>query len=436
MKILLINPVLIKKSFATLTIVEPIGLEYLASSLLDRHEVEIFDGLPTGIDPENIINTIEKFKPDVVGISVSFSMCIKTAKDMTDFIKNSFPDLPIVFGGNAATFTAEELIKHPSVDIIVMGEGEITFRELIDALEQKNYNWENIAGLCYKDKTGEIRINKRRTLVKDLDSIPFPAHSILKNKPEYKRTIITGRGCPHGCIYCSTSAFFGNYRKRSISNIMGEIELLFTSGFDYANNNIMFIDDNFTVDENRVKEFCKEISLLREKLGQKIFWTCNARIEDITENLLITMRDAGCETLLFGVESGSEDTLKFLKRNYTPDDVIRVTRMCKNLGIHTISAFIVGLPYETKEDLEKTYDLIRKIPDISGVCILTAFPGTPIYNDPDKYNLTIHPHLPEQDNLNQCAWVSTKYLTKEEVMEAYYKSIGICVSKGKKYSLM
>lgn len=443
MKILLINPVIIRKDFNFTIYVEPLGLEYLAAMLLDEHEVEILDGLPTGLTYEEIINTIKNFQPDIIGISVAYSICIKIAEELAEVIKKSFPDKLIVLGGNSATFNAEYLIKSPFIDIIVKGEGEITFKELVNKLKIKNYGLqikelESVAGLCYKTPNGDVKFTPKRQGIEDLDTLPFPAHSILKNKIYYERTIFSGRGCPYGCIYCSTSAFFGKYRKRSIESIIKEVETLFNPDLVYQTDNIIFIDDNFTIDIPRVKEFCKQITSLNEKLNldKKLTWGCNGRIENMTEDLLITLRDAGCNSLFLGVESGSSKTLNFLKRKYTPDDVIKVTTLCKQLGIHTITAFIIGLPFETQEDLDQTFYLIEKIPDMSGVCILTAFPGTPVFNEPQKYGLTIFPHLPEEDNLNQCAWVSTKFLTKEDVISAYYKAIGICIRKAKKFSLV
>jgi len=439
MKILLINPVIIKRDFNWVSNLEPLGLEYLAAMLLPEHEVEILDGLPAGLSYDEILNTIKNFQPQVIGISVGYSIGIKTAKDVADLIKKSFPDILIVLGGNAATFTAEYLLKHPSIDIIVLGEGEITFKELIEKWEVGSGKWElltGIPGLCYKTSDGKIKFTPKRALIDNLDVLPFPVHSILKNKIQYERTVLAGRGCPHNCIYCSTAAFFKKHRKRSVESIIKEIEYLFNPDLSYGTNRVVFIDDNFTVDKNRIKNLADKLLNLKEKLNlaDKILWEGTGHIEHITEDLLITMKTSGCTGIFFGIESGSEKMLKFLKRKYTPDDVIKVTTLCKKTGIQPITLFMVGLPYETKEDMEQTFSLIEKVPGNTGINIFTAFPGTPVFNNPKKYGLTILPHLPEEDNLNQNSYVCNEYYNTDEIMKAYYKALGLCIRKGKKFA--
>ena len=443
MKILLINPGIVESNFTFkpdfIVNLEPLGLEYLAGMLLAGHEIEILDGLGTGLTNEQIITTLGNFKPDIIGISLSYSKITKSAKEIAKIIKKHSPDLPVVFGGNAATFTAQDLIKEPYVDIIVLGEGEITFKELIKKWEEGSMKYEvgsgkcesqipnlksqisSIPGLCYKTSDGEIKLTPKRPLIEHLDSLALPAHSILKNKIYYKRTVSTTRGCPYNCIYCSASAFFKKYRERSISNVMKEIESLFNADYSYIIKGISFIDDIFTFNQNRVKELCWELSNLRDKLNLKenFSWECSTRMENITEDLLKTMKDAGCERILFGIESGSPKILKRLNRKYTPDDVITVTKLCKNLGISPVTSFILGLPYETKEDLDLTFSLISRKKGPTGLSILTAFPGTEIFNNPQKYDLTIFAHLPE-DAHHERAWIENNYLTREEITKAYY----------------
>ena len=469
MKILLINPVIIDKLFNIRIKSEPLGLEYVAAMLLPEHEVEILDGGPAPLTYDEIINTVKNFQPQVIGISVPYSITIKTAKNLAKAIKNIFPDVLIVLGGIAATFTAEYLIKDPYIDIIVIGEGELTFRELVGKYEVGSMKWEvgsgkyevgswkyevgsgkyevgsgkyrsqilhpksqisSIPGLCYKTPDNEIKFTPQRAIIKKLDTLPFPAHSILKNKIYYERTILAGRGCPYGCIYCSSSVFWSQYRKRSVESMISEVKTLLEPDLLYSNKRITFMDDNFTVDKARVEKFCAELLNLKEQ----ITWSCNGRMENINEDLLMTMQKAGCTGIFLGIESGSPKILNFLKRKYTPDDVIKFTTLCKKLGINTVTSFIVGLPYETQEDLEQTFSLIEKIPDTSGVFILTPFPGTPIFDNPEKFDLTILPHLPEEDNINQCVWITNKYLTREEILSAYYKGAGICIRKTKKFS--
>ena len=212
------------------------------------------------------------------------------------------------------------------------------------------------------------------------------------------------------------------------------METLFKPDALYNSEILTFIDDNFTADKTRIENLSKGLLNLKEKLDltKKFTYACMGNIEDITEDLLITMKNGGCIEIFFGIESGSEKILNFLKRNYTPDDVIRVVTLCKNMGIHTVTSFMLGLPYETKEDMEQTFSLIEKLPGNTGINIFTALPGTPVFNNAAKYNLTIAPHLPEEDDLEQFAYISNEYFTKEDVMNAYYKALGIHIRKSKR----
>ena len=432
MKILLINPIFTKRLFTRLlSNAEPLGLCYIAAMLTDKHEVEILDGAPKGLTYDEVSDNIRNFKPDIIGISLPYSLLIKQVKELALYVKNNFPDVKIVLGGNAATFTAENLISDDFIDVIVMGEGEFTFKELVDVFAKKDENLlERVNGICFKTKNNEIKFTPPREIEEDLDIIPFPARNLLKDKTLYERTIVPARGCPYGCIYCSTSKFFKKHRRRSIPNIMKEIESLYDNDLKYGTENVIFVDDIMTSDHERLNELCDAL----EKSNNKIVWGCYGRIENINKDILIRMREVGCNSIFFGIESGSPKILNLLKRKYTPDDVLKVTNWCKEIGIRTQSAFIIGLPYETKEDLALTFKLIEKIPDSYVFSIFTALPGTPVYNKPAMYGLKILPHPPEDDNFNQASWIDNGCLTPEEVMQAYYRAVGLGLQKGKKHS--
>ena len=427
MKILLINPVIRQIFKDQATDYEPLGLCSLAAMIIDKHEVQILDGSSKGLLYDEITDNIKNFKPDIIGISLPYSLLIKQVKELADYIKDNFPDIKIVLGGNVATFLAEDLIKNRAVDIIILGEGEITFKELVDVLSKKDDNLlEKINGICFKTKNNEVTFTPAREIIENLDILPLPSRNLLKNRTFYERTIITSRGCPYGCIYCSTSSFFKKYRTRSIPNIIKEIESLYCNNIKYGTENVTFVDDIMTLDQDRLENLCSALA----KLG--ISWNCSARIENMNESILMKMKESGCNGIFFGVESGSQRILKILKRSYTPDDVLRITNLCHKIGINTKSAFIIGLPYETKEDLDLTFKLIEKIPDTYIFSMFTALPGTPVYNDPDKFGLKILPHPPEKDNFNQYSWVFNGYIKTEDVMNAYCKTVGLSIQKNKK----
>ena len=426
MKILFINPIMVNKHSPTFIITEPLGLAYIAAMLTDD-EVAIIDGAVNGLKYSEIEDKIKKFKPDIVAISASFSVIIKESMLMASFIKTNFPDIKIVLGGPTATFLAEKLIKEDFVDFIIKGEGELAFKNLVEKLKNNEKDLNNIPGLYYKSKD-EIRDTGPHQVIQDLDSLPLPARHLMPDKSCYERAVITARGCPYGCIYCSSNAFFQKYRRRSVKNIIEEIGILYGPEYNYKNDNLLFIDDILTFDHNYVKELCAQL----DKLPEKRSWLCYGRIENITKDLLSTMKRSGCGKIFFGIESGSQRILDKLKRKYTPTDVLKTLNLCKELGIETDTGFIIGLPYETKEDIKLTFDLMEKTPETATVSMLTAFPGTEIFNNPQTYGLDILPHNQEEDNMDLYAWVSNGFLTREEIMEAHTKSIGINIRKCKK----
>ncbi|MDK2877112.1 MAG: anaerobic magnesium-protoporphyrin monomethyl ester cyclase [Archaeoglobaceae archaeon] len=245
-------------------------------------------------------------------------------------------------------------------------------------------------GVYYKEN-GKIIRNERRGFIEDLDSLPFPAYDLM---PLDKYTVlgerleqfpmITSRGCPFACRYCSSSLYMGHrFRARSARNVADEIEWLCE---EFEAKHIAFGDDTFTLNKKRVVDICTEI----KKRGLEITWSCSSRIDTITAELLKMMKSAGCVAIYYGIESASKRILDYYRKKISLEKAKEVVRATKKAGISAICSFILGAPMETKEEMKKTLKLALKLdPDYAQFSILTPYPGTEIYEEAKKENLLL-----------------------------------------------
>lgn len=415
MKIALINPPV--QSRYVHSIDEPLGILYLASQLRDNHDVIIIDSFTHKLTVEETIDLCIHVEADIVGLSTVFSTAYKTSKEICEGIKKLSPEIITIVGGNTATFMAEELALMPFIDYVVRGEADISFPSLIRSLESGK-DIETVKGISYS-KDDRILNNPSQPLVKNLDTLPFPARDLLPMSEDYPRAILSTRGCAYGCLYCSTSAFWGKgFRSRSIDNIMEEIYALSQDG---NLSFFSFADDCFTLVPKRAIEICGRIKDM--KLNST--WNCTGRIETIDDELLKALSSAGCKSIFFGIESGSEKVLEILNRKYTKEDVVKVYKLCIENGIKPYFSFIMGLPFENMEDIEETYKLINKLKGVeNGIHILTPFPGTPMVENPSNYGLEILPHSIEDIDLNTKSYIKTSELNPDEIERAFKKAIG------------
>ncbi len=368
-------------------------MAYIASYVRENsnHEVRILDALTLNYTQREIIKTIEDFEPDVVGISVHSTPSIYDAYDVARIVKEVDPDITIVTGGVHVTFTAEEVLQECSqIDIVARGEGEATMLDLLNHLE-KGESLRNTLGLSYRTNRGEIAENSTRPFIVDLDTIPFPAYDLLPME-KYRRgnhpfaTIITSRGCPYRCIFCSSSELAGRkWRARSSQNILEELKLL---RYEYNVTHIEFLDDVFTLDHKRVEETCKLI--WRERLD--IEWICSSRADTIVcyPQIAQSLRKGGCSTVYVGAESGSQRMLNTMKKGITIDQVKKAVKILKNAGLKVLASFVLGLPGETKEEAEKTIEFALELnPELVQFTICTPYPGTPLYREAKSRGLLL-----------------------------------------------
>ncbi|MFH1631214.1 MAG: radical SAM protein [Candidatus Aenigmatarchaeota archaeon] len=357
MKLILINP---RYPFYRGKDLFPIGLGYIAA-ISERCgcETKVLDmNVDTKID---LKHTVEQFKPDIVGITCT-SPVFDEVKKLTKQIK-LISSAKIIIGGVHATFRPDECLE--IADIVVRGEGEQTFEDILKGNKQ-----EDIAGISFKHD-GKIVHNPDREFMSDLDSIPSPAYHLFPMKKYRIHSAISSRGCPFSCIYCCSTNFWKNkVRYRSIDKFFDELKMLVDK---HGTRTLKIHDSTFTINKERVLEFCKR--MIETKLD--LFWSCETRPDTLDNEMLEKMKQAGCILLCIGVDSAAESVLKKANRNMKTENIEMIFKKANELGIRTRAYITFGLPSENRESVEETIDLLRKIrADQVMLSLATRYPGT------------------------------------------------------------
>ena len=387
--VVLINPYdenAVKNALGFIT--PPLNLMYLASSLeKESYSVKIIDDDLLQQGYENVAEQIKILNPMMVGVTAGTST-IKSALKYLEKIKDILPNVLTVIGGPHTTFMPYETLKGAKdLDVVVMGEGEETIVELADYMTKNNQDINDIKGIVYRDSNGKLKTTKKRPLINDLDSIPFPARHLVPFS-DYDATqdqtggIITSRGCVYNCNYCSSSLIMGKkFRSRSPDNVVDEIEELIDT---YHINDIGFMDDTFMLNKKRAGEIADEI----KARDLDISFVASSRVDRVDRDLLENLKSSGLSTIYYGVESGSQRILDLMKKGITLKNVEDAVKIAKDVNLDVLTSFILGYPGETEDDMNKTIDFSTKLDsDYCQYSILTPFPGTPIYNDLIEKNL-------------------------------------------------
>jgi radical SAM superfamily enzyme YgiQ (UPF0313 family)/SAM-dependent methyltransferase len=291
----------------------------------------------------------------------------------------------VVFGGIHPTVEPVKVMENSDIDFVIRGEGEETLLELVEAILYGKSDSAEIDGLVFRED-GTIKVNRARRLISDLDKLPFTARG-LNLYPELYTPgemghLITSRGCPFECTFCEAHQMWTRrVRFRKPENVVEEIKYLIN---EYHCRDIRFQDDSFTVNRKNIIELCQRI--ISE--GLHIDWTCLSRVDLIDDELLSLMKRAGCTKISFGIESGSQRIREGIKKGIDDHEIYKTLKLVRKNHIRFSCCFMVGLPSETKKDVEKSIAMIRKIkPDFTNVCTFTPYPGSPIYEDCLKRNL-------------------------------------------------
>jgi len=367
-KFLLINAIDITKKIQT--ILPPLGLGYLVSSLRDEFGS---DSIDFKIIDRDVEEAIKDYKPDIVGItsvSQNYNYAIEYAKAAKRY------RLPVLVGGTHITVLPTTLTK--DMDVAVIGEGESAIREIFAIFLKKKKLDKNdlkeLKGLAFWSGNKIIQTDRRKP-IEPMDSIPMPARDLMNI--EKCTHVFSSRGCPYRCTFCASSRFWNSTRFFSAKYVVSEIKYLYDN---FGVKEIDFWDDLFIVSKDRVKEI---ISLLRkEKLLGKISFGCNVRSNLIDESMAGLLNRMNVKRVSMGLESGNQRILNFLKgNNINIKNHKRAVRIFKKYGIEPSASFIIGSPNETREEVLETFKFIRdsKLRGFS-IYVLTPFPGTPMWD--------------------------------------------------------
>jgi len=412
MKILLIDPP-IRRFTGVASFFFPTSLAYLAAPLKNtNHKVLIYDvdrgdEVPNSLDFNNsynqmqryvnainesanpvwkeVTNTLLHYKPDLVGIT-AMTTKIASAMKIAELVKEYNSNCHVVMGGPHPTIGPDDILKSGSVDFICRNEGEESFHQLVDALDRKTSSdylqspspvINQIKGISFKEN-GRIIHNDNAMFIDDLDSIPYPARESLMNQRKYSSEdigmILTSRGCPYRCSYCFHPFGSNSVKYRSVDNILGEIEEIKKM---YGSYHFSFKDDSFTVKRSHVMELCE--ALIKNKTD--INWDCTTRVNLVDREMLKIMKIAGCNVIKVGVESGSKRILEDTNKGITHEQIRNAARLFNDLGIFWSAYFMIGLPQETEEDMQQTYEFMKEIdPFYAGLGVYNPFPETELFN--------------------------------------------------------
>lgn len=371
-KILLINP---PSEFTALSM--PMGLACIAAYLkakITDIDISVIDAWGENLEFEELEKRITQTQADIIGIYMTSPRYDETKKTC-EMSRRIHPKALIIVGGpHSSAVPAETLQEIPEINICAIGEGEITMYELV-----KGYPLPEINGIAYRDGN-EIKLTRPREFIKNLDELPFPARELFpiekyKAQPPFGRKMpwlfmVTSRGCPYQCAYCSKDVFKDSFRALSPKKVCDEIEELISK---YDAKEIYFSDDDFTLDMKRAEGICDEIM----RRGIKISWSCFTRVNLINELLLKKMKKAGCWIISYGVESGNQKILDNISKGIKIEQIISAFELTRKTGISTICSFMMGLPGETKETIRDTVNLVKRIkPTFIGCGVLIVYPGS------------------------------------------------------------
>ena len=363
------------------TYTPPLGLLHIAGFLKQsNHQPFILDLMAKGWNLDRGVRHILAQEPDAVGLSAMTINCLNANKVARE-LKSRGLTVPVILGGAHVTAVPKETLETlESIDYAVLGEGEVTFLELLQRLDA-GQPVEDVQGVAWRDETGKVVINPPRPPIQDLDMLPFPAWELLPGFPESypssllesKRLpaagIMTSRGCPYHCTFCDHRVFGSKLRHFSAEYTLSLIRHLVQN---YGIKDLMILDDNFLINKKKLFEVCD--GLIGEKLD--LTWYCIAHVQSISPDRMAKIKRAGCWFIEVGIESGNDEILKQIKKNTNKAEIRKAVRMIKEAGIKVKGNFIFGFPGETPETLEETIDFALELNlDYFQQSYLTIWPG-------------------------------------------------------------
>jgi len=364
----------------------PLGLGYIARVLTDIGvEVEVLDAHAERLTPEQTLNRVKMNDCQLIGIT-ALSTQYAFVKWLVNEVKKYRSDVKIIVGGQLAHYNSHTVIENSLTDICVIGEGEITIQDIIYNLE----DFSKVSGIAYRDTDGQYRRNPDRPRIFNPDVIPFPYWDAF-NMDYYFTTgvfsrarrvvnILSSRGCPYSCTFCSLS--FPNVTYRSVDNVVEEIQLLKDR---YDVNGIMFCDELFVIDKKQVYEFCEKLKPLNISWGGQ----GRANIVNDDEKLLRTMKEAGAAYIGYGLESSNNEMLKQMEKKATLQNNINCVKTAQKVGLVVVAQYLFGFPGENLESVKAGIDYFKEVnycPPLGAqaachISLVTPLPGSELYED-------------------------------------------------------
>lgn len=405
-------------------VAQPIHLAYLAA-VLEKNgvDVDILDCTVLGYGWKEYERVLRQTSPDILGVS-GITPFISSAIKTIRIAKRVNPNVVTVVGGTHFTLNARQsLLDYPEIDYVVIGEGEITLLELVKALEN-NTSPSKVNGIAFRDQK-HIKITPERPLIEDLDTLPMPAyHKLPMGKYRFVVwgseicVMLSSRGCPFRCRFCTEQRIWRNrWRGRSAKKLVDEMELL---NKKYGVRIIWFGDDCFNLDRKRNEQFLQELE--ERKLNMK--WYIETRVDTLVRDadLLPRMAKLGLFHVLLGAESSSKNDLEYLNKSINLRETKKAVALLKQQNIISHTNFIVGLPHDTKESIQRTVAFAKSLdPDVAAFVPLTPFPGTDLFDEFTGTGLLTETDFANFDFITPVArtkWLSRKQLQKE-IIKSY-----------------
>jgi len=405
----------------------PLGILQLAAYVENKIpslEVEVLDCQVDMLDWDGLEKYIGSSRPDIVASSSLATCNAYTTVRALATAKKVAPSILTIAGGQHFTATADESLRtYPEVDVIVRGEGELTLVDLVNAAKDSR-SFTDVNGISFQ-KNGRIFHNPDRPLIPNLDELPMPAyHFVEDNIRKYHFTMMAGsnsiyalvegsRGCPHRCTFCSQWKHWrGTWRSKSPKRIANEFEMLHRN---YGAEFLWLTDDNFPLGPP-ARQLCDEI--VDRGIAEDIMWFVQARCDDLVRHsdMLPKMRSAGNMWILTGAESGSEETLRSVKKGISPDQTCDAVRLMKKSGIFAQTTFVIGHRDDTHRTLSDLREFINSIdPDLAIFMILTPFPGTDVHEEARKNGWIEDSNWANYDMVH--AIMPTETLSRDELQD-------------------
>lgn len=400
-------------SFETTNI--PLGLAWLSAGLKQRgFSTRAYDLQVESRNLADLGAAVEESRPRVIGIQFHGQASFNHSMDVLKYLKKTFPRIPLIVGGQQATFTPMPIMEQGYADYLVLGEGDFILPDLVryELGMAGAPRPEDIPSLFYR-RNGKILQTGRAPRIDDLSLVPLPDYDAFNWKKYPQWAMVTSRGCPYHCMFCSSCSFWQHtVRFRSAEDVLNEMQMLYEK---YGVNSVVILDDTFTLKKSRVKEICQGI--LDRKLPTT--WGCGTRVDQIDEETINLLKGSGCIAISFGIETANQSTLDLIRKEVTVEQQRRAVQLGKQAGLETRTSVMVGLPGESAREIRNTLDfLIETQPNEIQIYPIMPYDGTAIRQDMDTLGISICNHDPgawTKDSLHPIA--ETKWLSLDEITQ-------------------